>query len=80
MKQLVFPTYQQPAGRGKLYGRYFLDFPMSLVKSGGIWYEIVTPSQEQLAEAEKWYLGGYYYPPLTDEEAADLPSQYWEEV
>lgn len=79
MKIVKFPTYQQPAGRGKLYGRYFLDYPMSLVKSEGVWHEIVTPAQEQLAVAEKWYLGGYTYP-LTDDEAADLGSTYWEEV
>jgi hypothetical protein len=79
MKIVKFPTYQQPAGRGKLYGRYFLDFPMSLVKFDGTWHEIVTPAQQQLEEAEKWYLGGYTYP-LTDEEAADLGPAYWEEV
>lgn len=79
MKIVKFPTYQQPAGRGKLYGRYFLDYPMSLVKYDGAWHEIVTPSQDQLAVAEKWYVGGYTYP-LTDEEAADLGPSYWEEV
>lgn len=79
MKIVKFPTYQQPAGRGKLYGRYFLDYPMSLVKVAGVWNEIVTPAQEMLAEADKWYLGGYTYQ-LTEEEAEDLGPSYWEEV
>lgn len=78
-KQVKFPTYQGPAGRGKLYGRYLLSFPMSLVKFGGVWRAIQTPSQDELFEAEKWYLGGYTYP-LTDAEAADLPPEYVEDV
>lgn len=80
MKILNFPTYQQPAGRGKLFSRYFLDFPMSLVKYDGTWHEIVAPSQELLSTAEAWYLGGYYYPPLTDAQAADLGPTYWVDV
>lgn len=79
MKIVKFPTYKQPAGRGKLYGRYLLDFPMSLVKYQGTWNEIVTPAQDLLAVADNYYIGGYTYP-LTDEQAADLPSQYVEEV
>lgn len=78
-KQVKFPTYQQPAGRGKLFGRYFLDFPMSLIKIDGEWIAIVTPAQQQLEEAENWYIGGYTYP-LTDEEAADMPAEYVEDV
>lgn len=78
-KQVKFPTYQQAAGVGPLYGRYLLSFPMSLVKENGVWREVQTPAQEELAEAEKWYLGGYTYV-LTDEEAADLPPQYVEDV
>lgn len=79
MKIVKFPTYRQPAGRGKLYGRFFLSFPMSLVKSGGVWQEVITPSQDQLAVADKYYIGGYTYP-LTDSEAADLGTQYWVDV
>lgn len=79
MKIVKFPTYQQPAGRGKLYSRYFLDFPMSLVKYDGTWHEIVTPSADLLDVADKWYIGGYTYE-LTEDEAADLPSQYVEEL
>lgn len=79
VKRVKFPTYQRPAGRGKLYGRYLLDFPMSLVKENGTWNAVQTPAQEQLAEAENWYLGGYTYE-LTDEEAADLPPEYVEDV
>jgi hypothetical protein len=78
-KQVKFPTYRQAAGRGKLYGRYQLSYPMSLVKRDGVWREVVTPAQDELAIAENYYIGGYTYP-LTDEEAADLPPQYVEEV
>lgn len=78
-KRVKFPTYQMPAGRGPLYGRYLLDWPMSLVKENGVWNAIVTPAQEQLANAEKYYIGGYTYM-LTDPEAADLPPQYVEDV
>jgi len=77
-KRVKFPTYQQAAGRGPLYGRYLLDFPMSLIKEDGTWRAIQTPAQEQLANAQNWYLGGYTYV-LTDDEAADLPPEYVEE-
>lgn len=78
-KQVKFPTYRMAAGRGPLYGRYQLDHPMSLVKRDGVWREVVTPAQDELAVSDKWYIGGYTYP-LTDEEAADLPPQYVEDV
>lgn len=78
-KQVKFPTYQQAAGRGKLYSRYLLDFPMSLVKEGGVWRAVQTPSQDELSEAQKYYIGGYTYP-LTDAEADDLGPLYWENV
>lgn len=78
-KQVKFPTYQAPAGRGPLYGRYLLDFPMSLVKTDGVWRAIQTPSQDELSEADNWYIGGYTYP-LTEEQAADLPAEYVEDV
>lgn len=78
-KRVKFPTYQRPAGRGPLYGRYLLDFPMSLVKTNGVWNAVQTPAQEQLATADKWYIGGYTYM-LSDAEAADLPPEYVEDV
>lgn len=78
-KQVKFPTYRMPAGRGKLYSRYQLSYPMSLVKTAGVWRAVITPSQEELSAADKWYLGGYTYP-LTDSEAADLPAAYVEDV
>lgn len=78
-KRVKFPTYQMPAGRDKLLRRYLIDFPMSLVKSGGVWRAVVTPAQDELAVADKYYIGGYTYP-LTDVEAADLPPEYVEDV
>lgn len=78
-KKVKFPTYQRPAGNGPLYGRYLLDFPMSLVKTNGVWAAVQTPAQEQLADADKWYLGGYEHI-LTDAEAADLPPEFQEDV
>lgn len=77
-KRVKFPTYRQPAGRGKLYGRYLLSFPMSLVKDP-VWRAVVTPSQDELSVAVKYYIGGYTYL-LTDAEAADLPAAYVEDV
>lgn len=77
--QVKFPTYQQPAGRGPLYGRYFLDYPMSLVKRDGTWRATVTPSQDELSVAQKYYIGGYTYF-LTEAEAADLPPEWVETV
>lgn len=78
-KQVKFPTYPLPAGRGSLYGRYTLQHPMSLVKSDGVWRAVVTPAQDELAVADKYYIGGYTYP-LTDAEAADLPPEWVETV
>lgn len=77
-KRVKFPTYRQAAGRGKLYGRYLLSYPMSLVKDP-VWRAVVTPSQDELSEAVKYYIGGYTYP-LTDVEAADLPPEYVEDI
>lgn len=79
-KQVKFPTYPMPANaRHKLLRRYTLDFPMSLVKSNGVWRAVVTPAQDELAVADKYYIGGYTYP-LTDAEAADLPPEWVETV
>lgn len=78
-KQVKFPTYRMPAGRGRLYGRYQLSYPMSLVKTAGVWRAVITPSQEELFDADQWYLGGYTYP-LTDSEALDLPAEWVEDV
>jgi hypothetical protein len=51
---------------------------MSLVKDP-VWRAVVTPSQDELSEALNYYIGGYTYP-LTDDEAADLPAGYVEDV
>lgn len=79
MKQVLFPTYKRPAGRGRLFGRYALNFPKSLVKLDGAWLEVITPHQQTLQDAQKFYIGGFTYP-LTEAEAADLPAQYVVEV
>lgn len=78
-KRVKFPTYQMPAGVGPLYSRYLLDYPMSLVKTNGVWRAVVTPAQDELAVADNYYIGGYTYM-LTDAQAADLPPEYVEDV
>ena len=75
MKTVAFPTYPWPAGRGRLFGRYSIDMPMSLLKLGGEWISTAFPHQDLLASAENYYLGGYHYE-LTDEQAADLPAEW----
>lgn len=78
-KQVKFPTYQVAVGRGRLFGRFLLDTPRSLVKVNGEWFAITSPAQELLEAAENYYIGGYTYP-LADAEAADLPPEYVEEA
>ena len=78
-KLVKFPVYQDVAGRERPLNRMLLDFPMSLVKTDGVWQPIITPAAELLATAEKYYIGGYTYV-LTDAEAADLPPQYVEVI
>lgn len=77
--RVLFPTYELPAGRGRLFGRYMLDYPKSLVKLDGVWREVITPHQQTLEEADDYYQGGRTYV-LTQGEADDLGEQYVEEV
>lgn len=74
-KRVKFPTYRKRVGSGPLLSRYSLEHPMSLVKSGGVWRAIVSPTQNDMQNAEKYFIGGYTYD-LTAAEAADLPPEW----
>jgi len=52
---------------------------MSIVKANGVWKAVVSPTQRDLVNAQKYYIGGYTYL-LTDAEAADLPPEWVENI
>lgn len=66
------PTVKEgPAGLGALFYRYGLLRGISLLKIDGIYYEVRTPSQDEIAEAEIFYQGGHVYT-VSNDEANDL--------
>ncbi len=79
MKRILFPTYRRPVGPGAFLNRYKLSHPMSIVKANGVWKAVVSPTQRDLVNAQKYYIGGYTYL-LTDAEAADLPPEWVENI
>lgn len=66
------PTLREgPAGGHWLFYRYYLDRAVSVLKIDGQYYEIRTPSQDEIALASVVYTGGHEYE-VSNEEAADL--------
>lgn len=66
------PTISEgPAGQGRLFSRYRLVRGITVVKSGGEYYEVRYPSEDEINEAEVAYIGGYSYE-VDEAEKADL--------
>lgn len=60
-----------PAGFGALFSRYRINRGITILKFDGEYYEVRSPSQEEINEAEVAYRGGYQYQ-VTEEEANNL--------
>lgn len=56
------PTVEEgPAGGHWLFYRYTLPRGLTTLKVDGQYYDVRDPSQDELAEAEVYYLGGHDY-------------------
>lgn len=65
------PTISEgPAGEGRLFSRYRLTRGVSVLKVEGEYYELRSPSSEEIAEAEVAYIGGYSYEVSEGEKAS----------
>lgn len=72
MNKFVPPTVEEgPAGGHWLFYRYKLTRGISVLKIDGTYYEIRTPSQDEMNLASVIYQGGHEYS-VTDSEMADL--------
>jgi hypothetical protein len=66
------PTVSEgPAADGPLFSRFRLTRGVSVMKINGTYYELRNPSSEDVAAADKFYLGGIRHV-VTAEEKADL--------
>lgn len=65
------PTVDEgPAGAHWLFYRYKLTRGISVLKIDGEYYEIRTPSQDEIAIASEVYLGGHVYTVTAEEKEA----------
>lgn len=72
MYQFNPPTVEEgPAGLGALFYRYRLLRGISILKIDGQYYEVRTPSGDEINEADIFYQGGRNYI-VSDSEAAEL--------
>ena len=59
---LTPPTEEYgPAGGGRLFIRYRLTRGVSLMRNNGVWSETRFPTENVIAEADHFYLGGSEY-------------------
>jgi hypothetical protein len=59
---LTTPTEEYgPAGGGRLFIRYRLTRAISLMRNNGVWSEIRFPTEDIIAAADKFYVGGSEY-------------------
>lgn len=65
------------ASDSRLFSFFRLTRGVSVMKIDGEWYELRNPSAEEVADAERFYLGGIRYE-VTAEEKADLESAGYE--
>lgn len=67
------PTIREnPGGEyHPLFSRIEIPVGISVIKTGGEYYEVRYPSSEEVQEAEAFYLGGITHT-VTAEEKADL--------
>ena len=65
------PTISEgPAAEGPLFERYRLVRGITVLKTGGTYYETRYPSSEEVEEADVAYIGGYSYEVDATEKAA----------
>jgi hypothetical protein len=66
------PTVDEgPIGPDRLSQFYTLPRAISVLKSEGRYYQVRYPTQHEVDEAEKVYLGGYLHK-VSDEDAQEL--------
>jgi hypothetical protein len=66
------PTVDEgPIGPDRLSQFYTLPRGISVLKANGRYYEVRYPTQTEVTEAEKVYLGGYVHN-ISDEDAQEL--------
>jgi hypothetical protein len=59
---LTPPTEEYgPAGGGRLFIRYRLTRGKSLQRNNGVWSETTFPTEDVIAAADIFYLGGHEY-------------------
>lgn len=51
-----------PAGGGPLFSRYRLNRGVTVLVTGGVVTQVRFPTQEQIEDADRAYLGGASYP------------------
>lgn len=65
------PTISEgPLGEGRLFSRYRLPRGITVLKIDGQYYELRTPSSEEVASAQAAYIGGYSYEVNSTEKAS----------
>lgn len=65
-------AYPQPRGAPHLYEKLSVPRGMSLLKENGVWTLMELPTTERILAAERVYLGGRTYGPLTGPEINEL--------
>jgi hypothetical protein len=72
---LTTPTEEYgPAGGGRLFIRYKLTRGKSLQRRNGVWSETTFPTEDVIAAADIFYLGGHEYV-IPQYEAEELIAQ-----
>jgi hypothetical protein len=78
MYQFIPPSIKEgPAGLDSLFYRIGLQRGISVLKIDGTYYQIRTPSQDEIKLAQIFYQGGHIYT-VSDSEAADLTAAGYE--
>lgn len=68
---LTPPTRAVRRGEHPLFGRMSFRRGVSLLKVGGLYRQVIEPSDEEIVAAQRAYLGGHEYE-VDDDEYADL--------
>ena len=80
MNKFIPPTVEEgPMGGHWLFYRYKLTRGISVLKIDDVYYEIRTPSQDEMNEASVVYQGGHEYF-VSDAEKADLEAAGYEVI
>lgn len=80
MYQFTTPYIEEGVQTGhRLFDRMRFRKGLTVLKLGSEYVELRFPSQDELAEANLYYLGGHVYT-VSDSEAADLVSAGYEVV